>query len=216
MEKISVFAASLCAAALLAASPCRGQALAQMATAAPSALGEGALYMLAGNDAFRTGAAARFNITRLSDLGVQLGYDRIDEEGGIGGGLDFKIALLERRENLPFGLALDASGGWIRYDHRHRFEFGFGVLASGAIATSAGATIEPYLSFIVAVNRYESRASSTCDPPGALCPDAGDRTETNMRLRLGARFPVSRDAQIHIEASIEDRSLFGAGFNIVF
>ncbi len=206
----------LSAAIALGASGARGQSLAQLTTAAPSSDGEGAIFMLAGNDAFRTGAVLRFRLSRSSDVGFELGLDRLEGRSSIGGGVDVKLALLESREDVPLALALDLSGGLLDSDERSRFELALGVLASGAFAGSSGRAIEPYLSFVVAARRYEQKIEIICDPPGAVCPVEDEKTKADGIVRAGVKIAVSKDSQLLAEISFDERTLIGGAFNLVF
>jgi len=189
--------------------------LGQFGGTAASADGEGAVFMLAGNNAFRAGVAARFNIARASDLGLQFGIDRSCEETFYGGGVDLKIVVLERTPRLPIGVALDASVGDLMNDSGGRFIFDFGILASGSIPTGKGRSIEPYGSLVVRVQELdlESGEDVLAD---CICPDAKDGTDAGAFARIGLKIPVSSGSQLLIEADLHRTTLFGAAFNIVF
>lgn len=191
------------------------QTLAQLGGAGASPEGEGNVFMLAGNEAFRTGLSARFNISRMSDFGLQVGIDRACDENFFGGGIDFKLVLLESRAELPIGLALDASLGSLSSKAVRRFLFGFGILASGVIKTDSRRSIEPYLSFIVDVEQLDWKHKNEA-APACLCPGNDEETVTDTLVRAGVKMPVSNDAQIIIEAGLNGRTLIGAAFNIVF
>jgi hypothetical protein len=191
------------------------QTLGQFTGASASAEGEGAVFMLAGNDAFRTGVSARFNISSVSDFGIQIGLDRTCGESFFGGGIDFKIVLLESTGRLPVKLSLDASFGDLAGGAAGRFRFGFGVLASGRIATGARRAIEPYCSIIGAIDQVDLK-SGGASVAGCLCVRRGDETDARAFARAGVKIPVSNDSQIFIEANFERESLFGAGYNIIF
>ena len=184
------------------------------AGAAPD--GEGCVFMLAGNDAFRTGLSTRFNISTASDIGIQLGVDRVCEESFYGGGVDFKVVLLESRAQFPVNLALDASFSGLNSSAQGRFIFGFGILASGHIEMPSARVIEPYLSFVVDIERINDKNAARA-VPACLCSDNGtDETHTCSLVRAGVKVPVSSQAQIIIEANLGDKTLVGAAFNLVF
>jgi hypothetical protein len=191
------------------------QTLGQFAGASAAADGEGSVFMLAGNEAFRTGVGARFNISRVSDFGLQIGLDRSCSESFFGGGIDFKIVILESTARLPVDLALDASFGSLTSGAAGRFRFGFGILASGRIASGAGRAIEPYCSLIAEIEQIDIKHgdASVAD---CLCPGSNDETDARALVRIGVKIPVSNESQIFIEANLERSSLFGAGFNIIF
>jgi hypothetical protein len=191
------------------------QTLGQFALASAAADGEGSVFMLAGNDAFRTGASARFNISGVSDFGLQLGLDRSCGESFFVGGIDFKIVILEDTPRLPLNLALDASFGDLTSGAAGRLRFGFGILASGRIASAAGRAIEPYCSLIADIEKIDMKSGGAA-VADCLCPGSNGETDERAFARAGVKIPVSNESQIFIEASFERQSLFGAGFNIIF
>lgn len=197
-------------------SPLAAQVFGQFAGAGAAAEGEGSVFMLAGNEAFRTGLSARFNISRISDFGVQLGLDRVSGESFFGGGFDLKLVFFESRPELPINLALDASFGGLDSGDVRRLHFGFGVLSSGVIRPATTGSIEPYLSFIVDVEQIDGVSSPGDDGECYACANGGDETDTDTIVRAGAKISLSQDSQIIVEAGLNDRARFGAAFNLVF
>lgn len=199
----------------IASASAHAQTLGQFGGASASADGEGAVFMLAGNEAFRAGVGARFNIARVSDFGVQLGVDRDCDETFYGGGVDLKIVVLERTPRLPIDVALDASVGDLMNDSAGRFIFDFGILVSGAIPAGKGRSIEPYGSLVARIQELDMKSGEDA-LADCLCPDAEDGTDAGAFARVGVKIPVSRDSQILIEADLRRTTLFGAAFNIIF
>jgi hypothetical protein len=192
------------------------QTFAQLGGAGAAPDGEGCVFMLAGNDAFRTGLSTRFNISTVSDFGIQLGVDRICKQTFYGGGVDFKVVLLESRAQFPVNLALDASLSGLNASAAGRFIFGFGILASGVIETPSARVIEPYLSFVVDIERIDDKKAAGA-VPACLCSNNGtDETHTCSLVRAGVKIPVSSETQLLIEANLGDKTLVGAAFNLVF
>lgn len=206
---------SLLTAVCAASTGARAQTLGQFGGASASADGEGCVFMLAGNDAFRAGAGARFNIARVSDFGLQFGIDRSCEETFYGGGVDLKIVILDRTPHLPMSVALDASAGGLTNDAAGRFIFDFGILVSGLVPVGGGRSIEPYGSLLARVEELDMKSGSE-ELAACICPDAKDGTDAGALARLGLKIPVSGDSQILIEADFHRTTLFGAAFNIVF
>ncbi|MDD4857338.1 MAG: hypothetical protein PHD74_04435 [Candidatus Krumholzibacteria bacterium] len=190
------------------------QTLGQFGGAGAAPDGEGSVFMLAGNDAFRTGLSMRFNISKVSDFGIQLGVDRACEETSYGGGIDLKVVVLESRPELPINLALDASVGNLTSDAVGRFILGLGILASGCIETHSKGVIEPYLSFIVGIEQIDEKSNNAAAE--CLCSTNDDATESETIFRAGVKVPLSNEAQLLIEAGRGDRTLVGAALNIVF
>ncbi len=203
----------------LALAGCAGalnaQTLAQLTPAGISSEGEGCVFMLAGDDAFRTGFSARFNLTRIADLGLQLGLDRACEQSLFGGGADVKLVLLQSRKNLPLSVALDGSVGYLGKHDLNQTIFGFGILASGVIETSPGRAIEPYASFVLLGKMTDGGLASDGEG-GSDCPLRADDHETQALGRVGARIPFTADTQLLIEMRISDVVLVGGAINLVF
>jgi hypothetical protein len=192
------------------------QTLGQFGGAGPAPDGEGSVFMLAGDDAFRTGIAARFNLSSASDFGIQVGVDRTCNATFYGGGIDVKVVLLASSAELPLNLALDASLGTLNASEAGRLLFDFGILASGVIRTRSSRTIEPYLSFVVDLERIDRKRHPRLES-GCLCSDGDDdSSSTCSLLRGGVVIPVSGQSQIIVEGSVHSPTLIGAAFNVVF
>jgi hypothetical protein len=192
------------------------QTLAQLTPASVSSEGEGCVFMLAGENAFLTGFSARFNLTGISDLGVQCGLDRICQQSLFGAGVDVKVVMLQSREHLPINLALDGSFGGLEKTDLNQLDLGFAILASGVIETSPERVIEPYLSFVVLgkiTNKdgFTGHAAGGCD-----CPLNEHHHEAQALVRAGVRFPLTKDTQLLVETRISDRILVGGAINVIF
>jgi hypothetical protein len=187
------------------------QTFGQFTTARTAAEGEGSVFMLASNDAFRTGATARFNISRWSDFGLQIGLDRLCEESSFGAGVDFKLIFLEDTKKLPLSLAVDASFGGLESDIVRRYVFNIGLLASGVITPAAFNMIEPYASFIVDIEQRDRKSTAS----SCFCGRTSE-TVTDMLVRAGVRLTVTEETQVMIETGFDGTARFGAAFNVIF
>ncbi len=192
------------------------QTFAQLTTAAVSSEGEGSLFMLAGADAFRTGVTARFNLTSASDMGIQVGLDRICHQSLFGAGGDVKLVFLQSRESLPINLAVDGSVGFLDKRDLNQLLLGFGILASGVIDTSPERAIQPYVSFVVLGQITNKDHVAGGGEGGDDCPLNDHHHQTDTLVRAGVWLPVSKDTQLIIETRISDAILFGAAFNVIF
>jgi len=199
-----------------ATAPAAAQVFGQFADAGPAAEGEGAVFMLAGSGAFRTGVSTRFNISRISDFGLQLGIDRVSGESFFGGGFDLRLMLFEGNAGLPLSLSLDASVGGLDSGDVRRFLFGFGVLASAAIETASGRSIEPYASFIVDLEQIDGVSPPASGDGCYTCSRERGETETGTEFRAGAKVPLTADTQVLLELGLDGEARFGAAFNVVF
>ncbi len=191
------------------------QTLGQFGGAGSAPDGEGAVFLLAGDDAVRAGLSVRFNITSVSDLGIQLGVDRTCGTSFYGGGVDLKIVLLEGAGRFPVDLALDAAVGALDGTSANRFVFDFGILASCPITLSSGRAFEPFLSFVVDVEQID-RKNDPPLAPGCLCAHEADETSSCAGGRGGVILPLTKESQIVVEAHLDGDRLVGAAFNLVF
>lgn len=193
------------------------QSFGQFTTAAVAAEGEGGVFFLAGDEAIRTGAMARFLITRRSDIGIQAGYDRECGENSIGAGADLKFYLISSTSDFPVDLAADLSFGHFRSGNYGRNLLGVSLLASGILRSNAEVPIEPYASLTILTTYFGKRPScggnrGECWP----CKEDDWSSDTDTVARAGVCVHITDEYQAFAEFSLGDTALFGVGFNLVF
>lgn len=225
-KRKGLFFTALMAMFLLYGSAARGQTLAQLTTAAISEEGEGGLFVLAGNDAYRTGLATRFELTGTSDIGFQLGVERYHRRNFYGGGADIKLQLFEHTESFPFDLSVLGSGGYLKSDYLSKAVFSVSLIMSTKISSALAIPFEPYISINAYLARYQ-RKSIIRLAEGELaitesdcfgCPNSTSfkTIENGAALRGGVRFFLSKDLQGFIEGNLDGAALIGGGINLVF
>ena len=199
---------------LMVPDPAFTQTLGQLTTAAVASEGEGGIFLLAGNDAFRTGVMARFELGRESDLGMQLGFDKETGSNSFGGGLDFKFHLPVGIEEASIDFAIDASLGLLESDDFRRLFFGIGLMISGVVRSSDNIALEPYTSLTILTTHRDWKI----DPPPHAEHDFGDRddTDTDAVFRGGVKVPLSDDYQLLVEVNINGKTTVGAALNVIF
>jgi hypothetical protein len=190
------------------------QTLATMTTGSVSGEGEGGLFMLAGTNVSRLGIMSRFALSRNVDMGVQLAFDRYEDKGFFGGGIDLKFELPIDAADLPMHIALDLGIGDLESSERRRSFLEAGCIVSGVVESSNRTILEPYAGIYVLTTR--SGWKDDCTAAGTSGCWEGTRSETDALLRGGARILLRDDLQILVEMNLDGEAMFGAGINVVF
>ncbi|HSG27863.1 MAG TPA: hypothetical protein VLA34_05235 [Candidatus Krumholzibacterium sp.] len=190
--------------------PSAAMVFGQYTTASVSPDGEGAAFMSAGSDEFRTGVNARFRINERSDLGFELGFDRMSGNNALGLAADFKFYLLDPESTLSVDLAADASLGHFRDDEIGRTVFGLSVIASGTLVADTRIPVEPYASLGFFTILLDG------DLCGGIPGCEADKSDTETVLRGGFKFWLSDEYQVMAEVKIDGNTTVGAAFNVVF
>lgn len=212
---------SLSAAALLAvSSAASSQTFGQLTSAVASGEGEGGLFILAGDEIFRAGTMARFGINSKSDFGVQFGLNREEGASSPGGGIDFKLNVIEDIPNTTIDAAVDLSFGRLDTHIFRCYLVGAGIIVSGEVPSSGRRTIEPYSSLFVFLDHRERKDPQPvggCVPCGGgdACED-GNCNEIEVVLRLGMKVPLTDEIQAFTEISLGEDFLVGAAINLIF
>lgn len=195
----------------------KAQAFGQFTPASISSEGEGGLFLLAGNDAFRTGAMTRFSINGRSDFGIHLGIEKCSEQTSKGLGGDLKILFYRRTDAFPIDVAGDASIIHLRSDEIRSLVIGGHLLMSSRFEGVLLVPFEPYLSVNLLFTDFSPREAKVYLPMSCCNPgeDQG-KTRFDTGIRLGARFFLGRDIQAIMETDISRRTFIGGGINFIF
>jgi hypothetical protein len=161
-----------------------------------------------GDDMFRLAGHARFNMTSMSDLGLEIVFDNVEDEIGddsqfFGGGLDYKYTVVGEGERLPFDLAAQACAGMEWGDDVRTLTVPFGFLGSKSIAVDdGGRMVTPYLGFYFIIDHV------TVDVPGG---DSSD-TDVDAEIRFGSAFQVVGQTHAYAGLNIGAGTMFFLGF----
>jgi hypothetical protein len=213
-------AALFCAAAaavLLISQPAFSQIFGQYTTAAISPLGEGAPFASIGDGRFRAGLATRFLITKRSDFGLQVGYDRAEEIDNYGLGADYKFYIVNEDPSTGIDLSADLSLGWLGGSGYSRGIMTAAFMVSGLIDADISVRFEPYGS--VGFTGQYFFATGDCGesrPGGWPCEQDDWSADTNLLVRGGTKVWLSDDFQIYIELDYDRKAAVGAAINAVF
>ncbi len=213
-------AASVVAAAVVlifAPSVSHSQIFGQYTTAAISPLGEGAVFVSAGDARFRTGLATRFLITERSDLGLQLGYTRTEEIDNYGLGADYKFYIINEDPSTPLDLSADISLGWLGGSGYSRGIITAAFMVSGIIDPDAMIRFEPYMSVGFMGQYFFGKGS--CDElrPGAWPCERDDwSADLDLLLRGGSKIWLTDEYHLYVELEYTGKAAIGAAINVVF
>jgi hypothetical protein len=193
------------------------QTFGQFTTASISPLGEGGVFMTAGDGQFRGGVTSRFEFMSRSDLGIQLGYDRAESIDSYGGGIDYKFSILDEGSTALVLLAADVSYGFLAGGGFSRSILGISVLISGKIDADIPAGIEPYGSIGFFGTLFHGKGGCGEERPGSWpCESDDSSTVSDMVLRGGAKILLTDQYHLLCEIKYDDTASFGIMMNIVF
>lgn len=213
----AAMATALTIALVLVPAPVSSQLFGQYTTAAISPLGEGAIFAQAGDAKFRTGLATRFLITPGSDLGLQLGYERVEEIDNYGLGADYKFYIINKDPTSLLDLSADISLGWLGGSGYSRGIFTAAFMISGMIDPEAKIRFEPYGSVGFIGQYFFSKGGCGERRPGAWpCEDDDWSADSNLLLRGGTKIWFTSDYQLYIELAYDRKAAIGAAINVVF
>ena len=192
------------------------QTMVTMTTAAISAEGEGGLFMIAGSDVVRAGVLSRFLLSTNVDMGLQAAFDRYEEKGFVGFGVDFKFHIPSMASTAPIDIALDAGAGILEASDRRRIFLAPGILVSGRVETSGRNRLEPYMGLYALFTRRTWKIKNCDAEYGPGCQSWEEPFRGEAMLRAGMRLPLREDFQILVEMNVNGEIMFGAGVNLIF
>jgi hypothetical protein len=164
-----------------------------------------------GDDLIRLGGFGRFNVTPVSDLGVEVVYDNEDVEGSgedigyWGAGADGKYALLSATEDVPLDVSLQLGAGFEARSDYLRLLVPFGGMASHDFVVGGDRTIVPFGGVYFVVDHV-----SIDGGPGAA--DFSD-TDFDVELRVGASAEIISRGSVFASLHAGHGTMFLLGFN---
>lgn len=173
----------------------------------------GATIGFGDRDLFRVLGYLRFNISEVSDLGVELVLDNSDFGPGndwrFGGALDFKYQIIPKNNDLPFDLAFNTGFGFETGNDYSNVNVPIGGLISRPLELNNGRTVVPYGGVYVIIQRVSFDGG-----PGDF--RGGSDTDVDVELRAGAAFHLNNNvafaAGFHVGA--EDLFMLGLHFGL--
>jgi hypothetical protein len=200
------------AVALVAATPAAAQVFHQYPGAVPVSDTEPALGGAVGfgDNIVRITGYGRFNVSELSDLGIEIVFDHWDPDFGdsgwrLGAGADFRYAIVPSGRTLPFDLSLDGGLGFQSGNDITNFHIPFGGIISRPLELRNHHILVPYGGLYVVFSHV-----SFDTPPGI--PDQDD-SELDVELRLGTSIEFTDGIAGFVNVHIGDDEMFFLGVN---
>jgi hypothetical protein len=161
-------------------------------------------YIAIGDDLVRLGAYGRFNVTRLTDLGLELVFDNQNDDWRIGAGGDVKYAIVPTSVTLPFDLSLNAGFGFESGGDVTTILVPIGGVISRPLELASGRVLTPYGGVYVLIIH-----TSVDGPPGF---DASD-TDADVELRTGISVQMKDQADVFAALHLGSGTRFYIGLN---
>lgn len=160
-----------------------------------------------GDDMFRLAGHARFSMTSMSDLGLELVFDNFEDATGddsqrFGFGGDYKYQVVADGGSLPFDLAAQGCFGMDFGDDVTHFGIPFGMLGSKTIPVEdGGREITPFAGAYIVIDHV------SIDAPG-------DNSETDVsgEIRLGSAFQIKGSMNAFAAIHAGNGTMFFLGF----
>lgn len=167
-----------------------------------------------GDDLFRLLGYGRFNVNTVSDLGLELLFDRTDSrvEANVwrwGFGADYKYAIVpEDTTAIPFDLALNAGFGYQNGGDMWNIRFPVGGVVSRPVAVGSSTTLVPF-GGVYMLFEYASWDL----PPWA----SGDHSDFDLEveLRAGSGYQISTTAMAYATLYLGAGTKFYLGVNFL-
>jgi hypothetical protein len=165
-----------------------------------------------GDDLFRMLGYGRFNVSEVSDLGIEIVVDNTDVLGGDvwRGGLaaDFKYAIVPKETTMPFDLSVDAGLGYEWGGSMNNFEIPIGGMVSRPLELRGGGVIVPYGGVYILI-RYTS-----IDLPAGV-PGDDDDWDVDVELRGGTGYRINQASMAFATLHLGAGTKFYLGVNFL-
>jgi hypothetical protein len=160
-------------------------------------------YIAVGDNLFRTGGFARFNIVRDMDLGLEVVFDRIHSDWFAGAAGDVKYAIIPANVKLPFDWSLNAGLGFTTGSSITTITIPLGTLVSRPLQLSGGSVLTPYGGLYVLI------INTSIDVAGRNVSD----TSTDVELRGGIKLDIRERVGAFTALHLGSGNKFYIGFN---
>jgi hypothetical protein len=163
-----------------------------------------------GDDLLRLVGYGRFNVSEVSDFGLELVLDHWDPSFGgdgwrIGAGADFRYAIIPASTTLPFDLSLDGGLGLQTGNDITSVNIPAGAVISRPLELQNGRILTPYGGLYLVFSHI-----SVDTPPGA--PDYDD-SDFDVELRLGTSLEIAGGVSGFVTAHVGNGERFFLGLN---
>jgi hypothetical protein len=168
-----------------------------------------------GDDLFRLLGYGRFNVMSMSDLGLELIFDKTDTpvESNIwrwGFGVDYKMAITPKdsTSEMPFDLAVDVGFGFQNGGEMWNLRFPVGGVVSRPLELGSDRALVPYGGVYV-LFEYAS-----WNWPSGSSDDDSD-FEVDVELRTGVGLEISKSAVANATLFLGNGTKFYLGINFL-
>jgi hypothetical protein len=204
--------ATVAVIALLMAAPVSGQVYHQYPGAPVVGETEPALGATFGfgNDLARLLGYGRFNVSEVSDFGIEVLLDHfdpdfVDDGWRFGAGADFKYAIVPADTDLPFDLSVGGGIGFQAGNDVTNFNIPAGAVISRPLELQNRRVLVPYAGLYLVFSHV------SIDVPAGL-PDYDD-SDLDVELRLGSRLEIGAGISGFVTVHISDDEMFFLGVN---
>jgi len=163
-----------------------------------------------GDHLIRLAGFARFNVSAVSDLGVEAVYQSVDSgnggnDTGFGGaGFDFRYGIVTAGDESPLDVSAQAGFGFLARSDFLNIHAPLGGVVSRDLTLQDGRVIVPYGGVYVVIDHV------SVDGPG---PGNFSDTDADVELRLGASAEIVRRGSVFAVLHVGDDTMFFVGFN---
>jgi hypothetical protein len=167
-----------------------------------------------GDDLFRLLGYGRFNVNAVSDVGLELVFDKADSpvESNVwrwGFGADYKYAIVPQdSSSMPFDLALNAGFGYQGGGDAWNIRFPVGGLVSRSVAVRSDNALVPFGGVYVLFD-YAS-----WNLPAGSSGDSSD-FDVDVELRAGAGYEITKTALAYATLFLGAGTKFYIGVNFL-
>ena len=163
-----------------------------------------------GDNLLRIVGYGRFNINKVSDVGIEIVLDNLDGSGRngwrIGAGGDYKYAIVPKENNLPFDLAVNGGFGLETGADFTSILIPLGAIISrGFEIDDGGRLVTPYggVYMIIAHNSFDSA-------PGV---SSSSKTDVDIELRAGGAVLINKAMSFYATLNVGAGTRFYLGIN---
>lgn len=159
-----------------------------------------------GDDIFRIVGYSRFNLSSISDLGLEIVLDNLDDNWRAGLAADVRYAIVPKHSTLPFDLSLNGGMGIEGGGDITNFNVPLGAVLSRPLELNNGRVLVPFGGAYLLIVR-----TSIDTPPGKR--DFSD-TEVDVELRGGANLIINDATGMYAALHIGAGTMFFIGLNV--
>jgi len=154
-----------------------------------------------GDNVTRLLGYGRFNVSQVSDLGLEVVMDNTAGTWRLGAGVDFRYLIVPTSRELPFDLSVGAGLGFESGAHFSNIDIPVGGMISRPLELDNGHILLPFAGFYVVYTNVHSDRF-------------GNDADLEVELRAGSSYELTRMVRVFAAASFGGRdTMFFLGVN---